>query len=171
MRRRTWSRHWIWGRRRVWIGCRCPGFVGILGHGSSQSVVTRFRLNIEAPSRARLEWKFWTRRDPGLAQARLDPLDTRFQAIFLKAQVGSRCALQTDRPPMSLIRKADRRKDAERRVRTRAGRRKEDPTPVVFCRRCGSNDIAVALLGPGDRTLTCHACEYTWFARNKKTPR
>jgi hypothetical protein len=26
-------------------------------------------------------------------------------------------------------------------------------------------------LGPGDRTLTCHACEYTWFARNKKTPR
>jgi hypothetical protein len=72
---------------------------------------------------------------------------------------------------MRFIRKADRRNISERRLHTRAGRRQEDPIPAAFCRKCGSTDIAIALLDPGDRTLKCRACDHTWFARSRKTTR
>jgi hypothetical protein len=69
---------------------------------------------------------------------------------------------------MRLLRKTDRRSRTDRRGRTRAGRREQDPTPAVFCRRCGSSDIAMARLGSADRMLKCRACDHSWFVRSRK---
>jgi hypothetical protein len=84
-------------------------------------------------------------------------------------QIGMRPAPERRQDLMPLMPKPDRRRTFDRRFRTRAGRRPQDPTPPVYCHSCGSDQTAVVFVGRGVRTLQCQVCAYTWFATSRKT--
>ena len=64
--------------------------------------------------------------------------------------------------------KTDRRVAADRRAKTRSGRRADDPAPALHCRTCGGEDIAVVVLSAVERMLQCRNCRCTWFARARR---
>jgi predicted SprT family Zn-dependent metalloprotease len=60
--------------------------------------------------------------------------------------------------------KADRRKPADRRFRSRAGRRDTDPSPSARCPSCRSHQIALARVTHGVHEYRCWACHELWVA-------